>query len=282
MSKDAAGGFREFDSSFFLSKNIRIDPVFRQRDFEFDNSLVFVMMPFCEPWSDRIWEKISEIITNKGLRAERADNRYGPIITEDIWSAVVECRVIICDITGLNANVFYELGIAHTIGKDVILLTQSSTAFPFDTQGFRHLIYTDNPAGMRLLEEELPKMLDHHLSRRPKVRRVYPGFSVPKKRELKAAWQLNAKGWDPQYPPTSHQRERTKLGRLKNTMKVYAWAFSFEEMEAFLSEIRAVWPSSWENMDREQIRQTCDAIEEIVYRWRGGVIMRPDVPGVGG
>jgi len=157
---------------FIIGKHIRVEPIFHERRFVFDKKLVFVLMPFSEPWSDRIWEKLKEIIESKGLRAERADNRYGAIITEDIWAGIMESRLIICDTSGWNPNVFYELGIAHTIGKHVILLTQPTHHLPFDTQGLRHLIYTDNPNGMRKLEKELPQWIDYCLSKKVHIGRI--------------------------------------------------------------------------------------------------------------
>jgi len=45
---------------------------------------------------------------------------------DDIREAVVTARVIIADLTDHNPNVFYELGICHALGKDVILITQDS------------------------------------------------------------------------------------------------------------------------------------------------------------
>jgi hypothetical protein len=39
----------------------------------------------------------------------------------DVWNSIYSSSIIIADCTGRNPNVFYELGIAHTLGKPVIL-----------------------------------------------------------------------------------------------------------------------------------------------------------------
>lgn len=161
--------------SLILGHNVRINPIFHERNFVFDKKLVFVLMPFSEPWSDKIWEKVTQIIVAKGLRPQRADNRYGAIITEDIWTGIMEARLVICDTTGWNPNVFYELGIAHTLGKHVILLTQPTNHLPFDTQGLRHFIYTDNPDGIRKLEAELPQWIDYCLTLKTDIERIFRG-----------------------------------------------------------------------------------------------------------
>lgn len=45
--------------------------------------------------------------------------------------------MIIADLTGLNANVMYEVGVGHALGKQVIMVTQEPRAMPFDVRGNR-------------------------------------------------------------------------------------------------------------------------------------------------
>lgn len=267
--------------SRFLIENISVDPIFHERRFVFDKKLVFVLMPFSEPWSDRVWEKLEEIIQSKSLRAERADNRYGFIITEDIWTGIMEARLIICDTTGWNPNVFYELGIAHTLGKPVILLTQPTHHLPFDTQGLRHLIYTDNPDGMRKLEEELPKWIEHCLTVKDGVEIISKEEKVkvgakekefrkkPSKAVLREAWLVNTKNYDPPLPPIEHQVSRSQLGSVKKRMTEYAWAFSEEEIGEFVTSLKKVWPETWDGLSSEEVIRKTEEIQEICNSWRG-------------
>ena len=252
---------------FLLGSYLRIEPIFRRRGFALRPDMVLVLMPFSESWSDRIWEKLVEIVTGQGLQVERADTRYGPIITEDIWSAIVESRLIISDVTGWNPNVFYELGIAHTIGKDVILISQPTPRFPFDTQALRHLIYTDNPSGMRLLEKELPKFIQYYLQKKSKVRRT---FTMPRKKELNDSWKIKTGNWNPSLPPVKYPTLRGQLGSLKKTMQLRIWPLSEEEAVQVLKEIREAWPKSWDDMDEEGVRGNCAKILEIAGKWGMG------------
>ena len=155
------------------SEEVTVVPIFRERGFVFDDKLVFVLMPFGEPWSDRIWEALQRIIIGLGLRPERADNRHGPVVTEDIWRGIVEARVVLADVTGWNPNVFYELGVAHTLGKDTIMITQPIARLPFDTQGFRHAIYSDTRV-LRALHAKQRCRLPMHKARK----RFYANLNV--------------------------------------------------------------------------------------------------------
>ena len=140
-------------------KSIVVTPIFHSRDFDQRTTYAFVLMPFCEDWSDRIWRHIKEIVTGAGLECERADDLYGQNVLEDIWRAINEASVIIADTTGRNPNVFYEVGIAHTLGKKVILLSQEREDLPFDFRLYRVVSYEDNTDGIEKLKAEIPKLL---------------------------------------------------------------------------------------------------------------------------
>ncbi len=119
-------------------------------------NMVFVLMPFTEPWSNRIWRDhlkplVERVDSSPRLVCKRADDLYGADVLLDIVSAIRSARIVIADITGRNANVFYELGIAHCDGKRVILLAQDVDDIPFDLLRFRHIIYQDNSDGYRAL-----------------------------------------------------------------------------------------------------------------------------------
>lgn len=124
----------------------------------------FVLMPFTEEWSGRIWEReIRPIVTKFGMRCIRADDLYGQDIMQDIARGIRESRIILAEITGRNPNVMYELGAAHALSKDVIILTQDKRNIPFDLLNYRCVIYKDNADGYDTLEREIPRFLEECL-----------------------------------------------------------------------------------------------------------------------
>lgn len=132
-------------------------PIFRSRVTEVDRGLCFVLMPFHEEWSDRVYLKlIRKTVEQLGLQCLRADDLYGQIIIEDIWVKINQCAFVIVDVTTRNPNVMYELGIVHTIGKPSVLITQNVSQIPFDFTHHRHLVYEDNLDGFAKLAEQLP------------------------------------------------------------------------------------------------------------------------------
>ena len=73
----------------------------------------------------------------------------------DVMQAWWTCHVGSKRQTG-NTNVFYEAGIAHTLGKnEVILITQSHDDVPFDLRRLRYLHYLNNNEGRAKLAEDI-------------------------------------------------------------------------------------------------------------------------------
>jgi hypothetical protein len=68
----------------------------------------------------------------------RADHAPLGVITERIWRYLNESRFIVAICAGANPNVYYEIGIADTLGKPVLLIGRSKHKdkdFRFDIQG---------------------------------------------------------------------------------------------------------------------------------------------------
>lgn len=121
----------------------RFNPIFGQptvdKLFECD---VFMIMPFA-PEFDPVYQKIvAPTVAELGLSIKRGDDPFSKHeIIHEIWSMLNACKLVIADCTGRNPNVFYELGLAHTIGKPVIMLTQNLVELPFDVRNRRAIEY---------------------------------------------------------------------------------------------------------------------------------------------
>jgi hypothetical protein len=127
---------------------------------EVDQSLCFVLMPFAADFDEVREDVIDVAIRDVGLVPLRADDIYGPgNIMDDIWKHILKAKVIIADLTGRNANVFYELGLAHAMEKQVIMIAQDIADIPFDLRQLRQRIYAHTGRGLAALKEELKQDL---------------------------------------------------------------------------------------------------------------------------
>jgi hypothetical protein len=122
----------------------------RQSD---DWPAVLMLMPFSVKLKPIYENHIKKIVLELGLRIGRADDFLGPrSIMKDVWSAIHAARIVVADCTGRNPNVFYEVGLAHAIGKQTILISQSIKDVPFDLDHLRVILYEYTPPGMDTFE----------------------------------------------------------------------------------------------------------------------------------
>ncbi|ELF3535151.1 hypothetical protein RNE34_003443 [Vibrio cholerae] len=124
-----------------------------------DDNLVSVMMPISAEFS-AVYESIQGAVNAIGFTCSRADDIWEHhTIIQDIVNLIAKAKVVICDCSGKNPNVFYETGIAHALGKEVILLTQSEHDIPFDLRHIRYISYYPNRQGLADLSERLKAKL---------------------------------------------------------------------------------------------------------------------------
>lgn len=110
-----------------------------------------VMMPFAANFND-VYAAIRQAAEEMGFRCQRVDDIWeNNAIIQDVVGLIDRSKIVICDCTGKNANVFYEAGIAHTLGREVILLTQSADDIPFDLRHLRYITYLNNGEGRQAL-----------------------------------------------------------------------------------------------------------------------------------
>ena len=122
---------------------------------DFDPSLVSVMMPFSSDLTP-VYEAINGAASETGYVCKRADDIWDhSTIIQDIFSLIFKSFVVVCDFTGKNPNVLYEAGIAHTLGKHVIPITQSEQDIPFDLKHHRYIKYLNNSEGINKLKDDL-------------------------------------------------------------------------------------------------------------------------------
>jgi len=134
--------------------------VFGGGSFTLDTQLCFVLMPFAAKFQPLYEGPIQSSVSKVGLRCERADEIPGvQMITWDIWERINRARVLVAELTDRNANVFYELGVAHALSKDVVLITQSMDFVPFDLKALRCIVYEATPSGMEELRTRLEATL---------------------------------------------------------------------------------------------------------------------------
>lgn len=125
------------------------------------NNTCFVVMPFHSLFESEYERVIRPAIEEVGLECVRGDEIYTEqAILQDIWKSIRQARVIVAELSGRNPNVMYETGLAHAIGKPVIMLTRDQQDVPFDLLSLRYIYYDpNNPLWGPDLSNDLTKLL---------------------------------------------------------------------------------------------------------------------------
>ena len=133
--------------------------VFRIPDKPVESNVLSVMMPFESKFSGT-YSAIRTVCAKLGIICKRADDIWdNSILIQDVFDLIFTSKAVITDFTDRNPNVFYETGVAHTLGKLVIPITQSVGDIPFDLRHHRALTYLPNAEGLLKLEKDLEKKL---------------------------------------------------------------------------------------------------------------------------
>lgn len=118
----------------------------------------FVLMPYSIAWFERVWKAIEAAGNEAELNVSLAADMTGRSVLNDIWLGITGSRIVVADITGTNANVVYELGLADAARARIVLISQDS-ATPFDFGGQRVLNYQDSLQGLENLQTSLARTL---------------------------------------------------------------------------------------------------------------------------
>jgi len=117
----------------------------------------FVAMPY----GDKTWfEPVKETILAAGAANNfdcqvSLDMSTAGQIIEQIWQQLRGAEAVVADLSCSNPNVYYEVGLAHALGKQIIFITQDDDQLPFDVSTSRCIRYKKN--NLTHLREELEK-----------------------------------------------------------------------------------------------------------------------------
>jgi hypothetical protein len=126
---------------------------------------VFVIMPFSDTKSctEAQWTEIFEEVFKPAFKeidysCERAKPETGSLI-KSIITKLHNSFIVLADITDRNANVFYELGVRHSLSKRTIIVTQDANHIPSDLKGYWSIVYSTTPSGVKKFKHDIKELV---------------------------------------------------------------------------------------------------------------------------
>lgn len=120
---------------------------------------VFVAMPFRAKFDGIYTKVIRPAIVDSGNTPIRADGIFsaGEVLAQ-IAEGIANSSLVVAEVSELNANVYYELGLAHSMRKPTLLVSHSTETVPFDLRPLRCITYSvDNPEWGAVLRADLQR-----------------------------------------------------------------------------------------------------------------------------
>lgn len=143
-----------------LAQRLLVTPLLSKTFSSRYQSDILVLMPFETGMKPVYDDHMKAVAVKLGMSIARADDFFtSERIMDEIWTAIISTNVIVADCTRRNPNVFYEIGLAHAVGKTTILITQSADDVPFDLRHRRYIEYAYTPRGMKEFEDRLEQTI---------------------------------------------------------------------------------------------------------------------------
>ncbi|MCG3689943.1 hypothetical protein [Aliarcobacter butzleri] len=115
--------------------------------------------------TDGLIDAVLELLLNEKdfevIVAHRIDSPGS--ITGQVVEHILNDDLVIANLTTLNPNVMYELGVRHATRKPIISLAENGTILPFDISDERTIFYKNDMYGVLFLKDKLSKMIDEAL-----------------------------------------------------------------------------------------------------------------------
>lgn len=120
---------------------------------------VFVIMPFDAAYDSVYSELIASPFLALGFVVKRADTDFNQrSILQDVVAGIAEATLVVADVSGLNSNVLYELGLAHALGKRTVMITRNIEELPFDLRPYKAISYSTEFTEAPQLKERLHEL----------------------------------------------------------------------------------------------------------------------------
>ena len=117
---------------------------------------LFHVMPFRPLWNSRVREVVATACQSSGRQVQyvRGDQPLERNILRSIWTELCTATYVLVDLTGMNPNVALELGIADTLGRNTLLVSQDGPSLFQNIQKERIHSYTLESSGINQLKRD--------------------------------------------------------------------------------------------------------------------------------
>jgi hypothetical protein len=104
---------------------------------------------------------IKPVLEDFGFQVDVAHKMYNSgSINKQILNRIINDDLVVVNLTNLNPNVMYELGVRHAVRKPVVQICEHNTKLPFDITEERTIFFKNDMAGVIDLRDTFIKTVE--------------------------------------------------------------------------------------------------------------------------
>ena len=106
-----------------------------------------------EHWKHVLEEVLVPAVESAGFVAVRPTAQGTSVIHARIIAELSECQMVVCDLSVLNPNVLFELGVRTSLNLPIALVAEAGTKLPFDVGSLNTHFYDPSLSSWKIREE---------------------------------------------------------------------------------------------------------------------------------
>ncbi|WGF83436.1 hypothetical protein [Lactiplantibacillus plantarum] len=158
---------------------MNINPIFKAKNLAINEKQIFYVLEFNSKRQE-IFKVVKQALESTfDLSVIKSGSIFTPNqqdIMENIWISICTAKFVVVDISDRNPNVFYELGICHTLGKPTMMICDKESfkndydgKLPFDINTIGTVFYDNTMAGGDSLKQEVIARADGFINNKPVI-----------------------------------------------------------------------------------------------------------------
>ncbi len=217
----------------------------------------FIITPIGKPGSDvrrasdgLIDSVIIPVMHDLGFDSVPAHRISAPgSIPDQVIEHVLDDKMVIANLTSLNANMMHELALRHAARKPVVVLAEKGTALPFDVATERTVFYIDDMRGSTDLKESLRRAV---MAAKDELKPKNPVYRVRESQVMKELAESDfQKGILSMMDDIQSSLSKRRIDRANKNVAIYLYLErdnSYLDIYPLMDETEKVVPLSWSLM----------------------------------
>ncbi|NYT02044.1 MAG: hypothetical protein GKC10_04725 [Methanosarcinales archaeon] len=138
---------------------LRTKPIFGPAPFAADDNLL-VVLTSPGPQGTAVFMQVESAAISRKLAVRHVSGLKTNIAVRQAWQSIGMARLVVADLSSQDPDVSYALGLAHSVGKESILLYPEDGEPPVELPGTRAIAFKNDEPGLAKLSQDVAMAME--------------------------------------------------------------------------------------------------------------------------